>query len=122
MDWYHQVLLLKKSPAFVPVTEDFSLKWNHVLNDSRKTLTELLLYESQEVIAKIEFDTNSELENLNIDIAQKWKEFYTRHKNYEKVLESRITKKWCKIEEKEKQNIIPVLVESLGNSSVDKSL
>ena len=106
----------------MPVTEDFSLKWNHVLYDSWKTLTELLLYESQEVIAKIEFDTNSELENLNIDIAQKWKEFYTRHKNYEKVLESRITKKWCKIEEKEKQNIIPVLVESLGNSSVDKSL
>ena len=54
----------------------------------------LLLHESQEIISRIEFNISSELANLNIDeTVQKQKELYTKHTNYEKVLERPRTKK-----------------------------
>ena len=78
----------------------------------------LLLYESQEFIAKIESDITSELVNLNIDdTVQKWRELYTKHKSYEKVLERWRTKKWRKVKDQEKQKIMLVLDETLSSKN-----
>ena len=78
----------------------------------------LFLHESQEVIIKIELDITSEIANLNIDdTVQKRRELYTKHKSYEKVLESRRTNKWRKLKDQEKQKIMPVLDETLSSKN-----
>ena len=70
-----------------------------------KNLVKLLLHESQKGAVKIEFQITSELEILIIDdTVQKRRELYTKHKNYEKILERRRTKNWRKVKEKETED------------------
>ena len=54
-------LQIKKKPAFLPVSEDFESKWNAILYDAEKNIIKLLMYESDQVIAKIEVDLQEEL-------------------------------------------------------------
>ena len=110
--------MLKEITCIKPITEDFNLKWDHVLYDAEKSLVKLLLHESQQVIAKIELDVTSELANLNIyDTVQKQRQVYIKHKSYEKVLERHRTNKWRKVKDQEKQKIMPVLDETLNSKN-----
>ena len=54
-------LQIKKKPAFLPVSEDFESKWNATLYDAEKNIIKLLMYESDQIIAKIEVDSQEEL-------------------------------------------------------------
>ena len=51
-------LRLKKAPEMVPVTEDFHINLNEILKDRERKLIELLLVESEKVIAKIQLDVD----------------------------------------------------------------
>ena len=53
-------LKIKKEPGFVPVTEQFNKKWNPILFNAERSLVELLLTESDNVVAKIETEINQE--------------------------------------------------------------
>ena len=47
-------LKLQKKPAFVPISEDFSIKWNRVLSDAEEKLVRLLLSESGKTTGELE--------------------------------------------------------------------
>ena len=54
-------LRVKKAPGIVPVTEDFNVKWNEILKGAERKLTELLLVESEKVIAKIQPEVDNSI-------------------------------------------------------------
>ena len=54
-------LHLNKKPAFTPVSENFDENWKTVLVNAEKDLGRLLLVESEKIIAKIEFEIESNL-------------------------------------------------------------
>ena len=54
-------LKIKKEPGFVPVMGPFNKKWNSVLFDAERSLVELLLTESDNVIKKSETEFDQEL-------------------------------------------------------------
>ena len=56
-------LQLKKKPAFEPVFSDFNDKWRTILYQAEKNLVQLLLSESDKVIAKINVDIESILKD-----------------------------------------------------------
>ena len=45
-------LCIEKAPATVPVNEDFHIKWQNILKNPEKGIIELLLLESETIIAK----------------------------------------------------------------------
>ena len=53
-------LQIKKIPAFLPVSEDFESKWKAILYDVENNIVKLLMYESDQVIAKIEVQIQEE--------------------------------------------------------------
>ena len=46
-------LRIKKPEAITPLTEDSNRKWYQILYDAEKDLVELLLYVSDQVVAKV---------------------------------------------------------------------
>ena len=56
-------LWIRKDSAFEPINDDFQIKSNEILYNAKKNLVELLLYESSNVVAKLEIDFNKELLN-----------------------------------------------------------
>ena len=57
-------LRIKKAPAIVPVNEDFHIKWQKILKSAEKELIELLLLESETIIAKIQFEVDNSVNAL----------------------------------------------------------
>ena len=57
-------LRIKKAPATVPVNEDFHVKWQKIPKSAEKELTELLLLESETIIAKIQFEVDNSVNPL----------------------------------------------------------
>ena len=53
-------LQIKKKPAFLPVSKDFESKWNAILYEA-ENIIKLLMYESNQVIAKIEVEIQEEI-------------------------------------------------------------
>ena len=49
-------LKIKKKPAFQPVSEYFEFKWNAIIFNEEWSVVQLLLYESERVIGKIEVE------------------------------------------------------------------
>ena len=58
-------LKIKKKPAFQPVPEDFEIKWNSILYNAERNIVELLLYEAEKVIAKIQVEIQEEINEKN---------------------------------------------------------
>ena len=58
-------LKIKKKPAFQPVSEDFEAKWNSILYNAERNIVELLLYEAEKVIAKIQVEIQAEVNEKN---------------------------------------------------------
>ena len=58
-------LKIKKKPAFHPVSEDFEVTWNSILYNAERSIVELLLYESEKVIAKIQVEIQEEFNEKN---------------------------------------------------------
>ena len=57
-------LHIKKAPAIVPVNEDFHIRWQKILENVEKELIELLLLESETIIAKIQFEVDNSVNAL----------------------------------------------------------
>ena len=77
------------------------MKCNKILYNAERNLVELLLYESSNVVAKLEIDFNKELLNRHPnDHKEKRIHLSKKYKGYETELERRRLKKWKKIEEK----------------------
>ena len=90
-------LRIKKAPGIVPVTEDFHIKWNDILKGAERKLIELLLIESENVIAKIQLEVdNSISKNYPDNIEAEAKRLLDRNKHLERTLEQRRKKKWKK--------------------------
>ena len=51
----------QEKTAFLPVSKDFESKWNAILYEAEKNIIKLLMYESDQVIAKIEAEIQEEL-------------------------------------------------------------
>ena len=49
-------LKIKKKAVFQPVSKDFEVKWNSILYNVERNIVELLLYEAEMVIAKIQVE------------------------------------------------------------------
>ena len=63
--------LIKKSPAIVPVNEDFRIKGHDIINNAEKQFIELLLIESViTVIAKIQLEVDQSIDALFPDESQ----------------------------------------------------
>ena len=79
---------IKKAPGIVPVTKVFHIKWNKILNGTERKLIELLIVESENVIAKIQLEVDSSINSNYPDNAEaeaKW--LLDRNKHLEKTLE-----------------------------------
>ena len=54
-------LKLQKDPSFLPITDGIQQNWNSTLFNAERNLVELLLIESDSVIAKLKLDLIKEL-------------------------------------------------------------
>ena len=90
-------LCIKKAPAIVPVNEDFHIKWQKILKSAEKELIELLLLESETIIAKIQFEVDSSVNALfpkdQEEVRQHLKE---KNRKLKEKLKKRREKKWKK--------------------------
>ena len=88
-------LQIKKNPAFLPVSKDFESKWNAILYEAEKNIIKLFMYESDQVISKIEVEIQEELKEEYPNRCQKKiNQLENKHANFCKVLEKRRSKKW----------------------------
>ena len=92
---------IKKQLVFIPTTENFYIKWDSILYEAERKLVELLLVESEKVVAKIEIDINNQLnEKYSTDTSKKREELERRSQNYRRELRKCRRNKWKKIKTK----------------------
>ena len=58
-------LKIKKKPAFQPVSEDFEAKWNSTLYNAERNIVELLPFEAEKVITKIQVEIQVQVNEKN---------------------------------------------------------
>ena len=56
-------LKINKKPAFIPVSNDFTERWNNILRSAEEKLVNLLLLESDNVIDDLQTKIKEELQN-----------------------------------------------------------
>ena len=95
-------LRINKKPAINTVSSDFHNNWKTILSKAEKDLVQLLLVESDKIIAKIDFEIHSHIKEYHPnnyhherDLLQK------KHNSYKKELSKRRNKKWKKFKEKQ---------------------
>ena len=87
----------QEKPAFLPVSEYFESKWNPILHDAEKNIVKLLMYKSDQVIAKKEVEIQEKLKEEDPNrFRQKINQLLDKHANFSKLLETRRSKKWQK--------------------------
>ena len=88
---------IEKSSVIVPVNEDFHIKWHSILKNAEKQLVELLLTESETIIAKIQLEVDQPIDALFLEESQDIRPAL-EEKNHEmkKQLEKGREKKWKK--------------------------
>ena len=112
-------LKIKKNPAFQPVSENFKVKWNSILYNAERNIVELLLYEAEKVIAKIQVEIQEEVNEKNLKkFKRKYAELGRQHSRFLRKLDQRRRKKCEKVKERiiknhEQNNIL----ESTGTNS-----
>ena len=78
-------LQIKKKPIFLPISKDFESKWNVIMYEAEKNIINLLIYESKQVIAKIEVEIQEELEEEDLNRFQKKiNQLENNHANFRK--------------------------------------
>ena len=112
-------LKIEKKATFQPVSEDFEAKWNSILHNAERNIVELLLYESEKVIAKIQVEIQAEVNEKNPEkFERKYAELEGQHSLFQRKLDQRRRTKWKKVKERnikndEKNNILA----SIGTNS-----
>ena len=78
-------LQIKKKPTFLPISKDFESKWNVIMYEAEKNIINLLIYESKQVIAKIEVEIQEELEEEDLNrFRKKINQLENNHANFRK--------------------------------------
>ena len=78
-------LQIKKKPAFLPISKDFESKWNVIMYEAEKNIINLLIYESKQVIAKIEVEIQEESEEEDLNrFRKKINQLENNHANFRK--------------------------------------
>ena len=94
-------LRIKKAPATETVNEDFHMKWHSILKNAKKQLIELLLFESETMAAKTQFEVDMSIKALFPNDQREVKNILReKNQNKEKQLEQRMQKKWKKFIER----------------------
>ena len=87
-------LRIKKAPGIEIVHEDFHMKWHGILKNAEKQLMELLLFESETMVAKIQFEVDMSIKALFPNDQGEVKNILReKNQNIEKQLEQRRRKK-----------------------------
>ena len=87
-------LHIKKTPATETVNEDFHMKWHSILKNAEKQLIELLLFESETMVAKIQFEVDMSIKALFLNDQGEVKNILSeKNQNIEKQLKQRRQKK-----------------------------
>ena len=77
----------KEKPAFIPVSNDFTEKWNNILRSAEEKLVILLLAESDNVIDNLQTKIKEGLQNkYGNDIEESFKNLEEKHQDYKKKL------------------------------------
>ena len=95
-------LKINKKPAFLPISDDFTDKWNNILFNAEEKLVRLLLLESDKVINNLQEKIEEMLyEKYGNDIENCFKELEQKHADYKNKLKLKRQKKWDKFKNAE---------------------
>ena len=93
-------LRIKMVPAIKTVNEDFHMKWHSILKNAKKQL-KLLLFESETMAAKTQFEVDMSIKALFPNDQREVKNILReKNQNKKKQLEQRMQKKWKKFIER----------------------
>ena len=96
-------LKINKNLAFIPVSNDFTEKWNNILRSAEEKLMNLLLVESDNVIDNLQTKIKEGLQNkYGNDIEESFKNLERKYQHYKNKLIRKRNKKW-KILEKNRE-------------------
>ena len=117
-------LKIKNKLAFQPVSEDFEFKWNSIIFNAEQSIVQLLLYESEKVIGKIEFEIQEEFNEKSPEKLKQWyADLEKKHSDLQSKLEKRRRKKWKKfIERNDGLNNTKEIITCVGGSEVLSSV
>ena len=94
---------INKKPAFIPISNDFTEKWNNILRSAEEKLVNLLLAKSDNVVDNIQPKIKKGLQNkYGNDIEESFKKLEQKHQDYKNKLTRKRDKKW-KILEKNQE-------------------
>ena len=94
------------------MSENFKVKWNSIQYNAERNIVELLLYEAEKVIAKIQVEIQEEVNEQNPEkFERRYAELERQHSHFQRKLDQRRRKKWKKVKERniknhEKNNIL----------------
>ena len=95
-------MLINKKPAINTVSSDFHNNWKTIISKAEKDLVQLLLVESDKIIAKIDLEIQSHIkEHHPNNYHHEYGLIQKKHNNYKKELSKRRNKKWKKFKEKQ---------------------
>ena len=93
---------INKKPAINTVSSDFYNNWKTIISEAEKDLVQLLLVESNKIIAKIDFEIQSYIKEYHPNnYHHEYGLMQKKHNNYKKELSKRRNKKWKKFKEKQ---------------------
>ena len=92
-------LKINKKPAFIPVSNDFTERWNNILRSGKEKLVNLLLSESDNVIDNLQTKIKDKYGN---DIEESFRNLEEKHQEYKNNLARKRDKK-CKTLEKDRE-------------------
>ena len=119
-------LKIRKKPAFQPVSKDFEVKWNSILYNAERNVVDLLLYEAEKVIAKIQVEIQEIVNEKNPEnFERRYAELERQPSHSQRKLYQRRRKKWKQVKERniknhEKNNIL--VSTGINSSSVQSKV
>ena len=92
-------LKINKKPAFIPVSNDFTERWNNILRSAEEKVVNLLLLESDNVIDDLQTKIKEELQNnYGNDVEESFRKLEMKHQEYKNKLTGKRDKKWKTLE------------------------
>ena len=92
-------LKINKNLAFIPVSNDFTERWNKILRTAEQKLVNLLLSESDNVIDNLQTKMTEGLQNkYGNDVEESFRNLEEKHQEYENKLTRKRDKKWKTLE------------------------
>ena len=92
-------LKINKKPAFIPVSNDITERWNNILRSTEEKLVNLLLSESDNVIDDLQRKIKERLQNkYGNDVEESFRKLEKKHQEYKNKLTRKGDNKWKTLE------------------------